>query len=91
MVTGWHNLKWSKGYSWFYFDKTNGNMRTGWVYDNNYWYYLNPVDGYMQTGWLDYNGRKCYLEPVSGKNQGHAYRSVTVIINGETWKFDDSL
>ena len=90
MVTGWQYLKWSKGWSWFYFDKTDGYMKTSWVYDENYWYYLNPTDGHMQTGWLDYNGRKCYLEPVSGKNQGHAYRSVTVIINGETWKFDDN-
>lgn len=90
MVTGWQYLKWSKGYSWFYFDKTNGNMKTGWVYDNNNWYYLNPTDGYMQTGWLDYKNRKCYLEPASGKNQGHAYRSVTAIIDGETWQFDDN-
>lgn len=90
MVTGWHYLKWEKGYSWFFFDKTNGDMQTGWIYDENYWYYLNLTDGHMQTGWLDYNGKKCYLEPVSGKRQGHAYRSVTVVINGETWKFDDN-
>lgn len=90
MVTGWQYLKWSKGWSWFYFDKTDGYMKTGWIYDDNNWYYLNPTNGYMQTGWLDYNGRKCYLEPVSGKNQGHAYRSVTVRINGETWQFDDN-
>ena len=90
MVTGWQYLKWSKGWSWFYFDKTNGNMKTGWVYDNNNWYYLNPTYGYMQTGWLDYKNRKCYLEPVSGKNQGHAYRSVTVTIDGETWQFNDN-
>lgn len=90
MVTGWQYLKWSKGWSWFYFDKTDGYMKTSWVYDDNNWYYLNPTNGYMQTGWLDYNGRKCYLEPVSGKNQGHAYRSVTVKIDGETWQFDDN-
>ena len=90
MVTGWQYLKWSKGWSWFYFDKTDGYMKTSWVYDDNNWYYLNPTNGYMQTGWLDYNGRKCYLEPVSGKNQGHAYRSVTVRIDGETWQFDDN-
>lgn len=90
MVTGWQYLKWDKGYSWFFFDKDNGNMRTGWVYDNNNWYYLNPTEGYMQTGWLDYNGRKCYLEPVSGRNQGHAYRSVTVMLDGQTWQFDDN-
>lgn len=90
MVTGWQYLKWSKGWSWFYFDKTDGYMKTSWVYDDNNWYYLNPTDGYMQTGWLDYNGRKCYLEPVSGKNQGHAYRSVTVMLDGQTWQFDDN-
>ena len=90
MVTGWQYLQWDKGYSWFFFDKDNGDMKTGWVYDNNYWYYLNPTDGHMQTGWLDYNGRKCYLEPVGGRNQGHAYRSVTVMLDGQTWQFDDN-
>lgn len=90
MVTGWHYLKWEKGYSWFFFDKTNGDMKTGWIYNNNFWYYLNPTDGHMQTGWLDYKNKKCYLEPASDKNQGHAYRSVTVMIDGETWRFDDN-
>lgn len=90
MATGWKYLKWEKGYSWFFFDKTNGDMKTGWIYNNNFWYYLNPTDGHMQTGWLDYKNRKCYLEPASDKNQGHAYRSVTVMIDGETWQFDDN-
>ena len=90
MATGWKYLKWEKGYSWFFFDKTNGDMKTGWIYNNNFWYYLNPTDGHMQTGWLDYKNKKCYLEPASDKNQGHAYRSVTVMIDGETWRFDDN-
>lgn len=90
MVTGWHRLKWSGGIDWFFFDKLNGDMKTGWVYDNNFWYYLDPTDGHMQTGWLDYKNRKCYLEPSANKNQGHAYRSVTAVIDGETWKFDDN-
>ena len=90
MVTGWHRLKWLGGIDWFFFDKLNGDMKTGWVYDNNFWYYLDPTDGHMQTGWLDYKGRKCYLEPASEKNQGHAYRSVTAVIDGETWQFDDN-
>ena len=90
MVTGWKYLKWERGYSWFFFDKTNGDMKTGWIYNNNFWYYLNPTDGHMQTGWLDYKNKKCYLEPASDKNQGHAYRSVTVMIDGETWQFDDN-
>lgn len=90
MATGWKYLKWEKGYSWFFFDKTNGDMKTGWIYNNNFWYYLNPTDGHMQTGWLDYKNKKCYLEPASDKNQGHAYRSVTVMIDGETWQFDDN-
>ena len=90
MVTGWKYLKLGDSYSWFFFDKTNGDMKTGWVYVNNYWYYLSPTDGRMQTGWLDYKNRKCYLEPSANKNQGHAYRSVTAVIDGETWKFDDN-
>lgn len=90
MVTGWKNLKLDGTYSWFFFDKTNGDMKTGWVYDNNFWYYLSPTDGRMQTGWLDYKNRKCYLEPSANKNQGHAYRSVTAVIDGETWQFNDN-
>lgn len=90
MVTGWNYLEWSQGKNWFFFDRTNGDMKTGWIYDNNYWYYLNPSTGAMQTGWLDYKNRKCYLEPASNKNQGHAYRSLTALIDGETWRFDDN-
>ena len=87
MVTGWQKLRWSQGTNWFYFDK-NGAMQTKWVKDNGYWYYLNPSTGAMQIGWLDYKGKKCYLEPIVGRNQGHAYCDRTVVIDGETWKFD---
>ena len=88
MVTGWHQVERDGELGWFYLDPINGNMRTGWVYDNKSWYYLNPETGMMQTGWLDYDGKRCYLEPVSGKNQGHCYVATTATIDGKTYRFD---
>ena len=88
MVTGWQQVERDGELGWFYLDPINGNMRTGWVYDNKSWYYLNPETGMMQTGWLDYDGKRCYLEPVSGKNQGHCYVATTATIDGKTYCFD---
>ena len=86
---GWNKLKWSGGEDWFYFN-ADGWMMTGWVKNNGYWYYLDPESGAMVTGWLDYKGNKCYLEPDAGKNQGHAYQSQEAVIDGKTYKFDES-
>lgn len=85
--TGWAKLPWSKGESWFFFDK-DGWMQTGWVKDNGWWYYLDPVTGAMQTGWLTWKGKRCYLEPTAGCNQGHAYQDTTATIDGKTYVFD---
>ena len=30
MAIGWQELNWSGGHIWFYFDKENGFMLTGW-------------------------------------------------------------
>lgn len=90
MLTGWQFLEKDNKSNWYHFDKNNGKMNTNWIYDNNDWYYLDPETGIMKTGWLDYKDKKCYLEPISGRNQGHAYRNITVLINGETWHFDNN-
>ena len=87
VVYGWQYLKKGEKNGWFYLDDKNGNMHTGWVFVNKYWYYLDE-NGFMQTGWLNRKGL-FYLEPVSGKNQGHAYRNQTAVIDGKTWRFND--
>lgn len=50
MVTGWYKEVWSDGsYDWYYF-KSNGAMKKGWLKDGGKWYYLDEEDGYM---WCD--------------------------------------
>lgn len=52
-VTGWQELKWSKGTDWFCFSKA-GVMLTGWQELNwsggKSWFYFNPETGAMITG-----------------------------------------
>lgn len=85
-ATGWKKLTKDGKTGWYFFD-ANGYMQTGWVKVNGYWYYLD-ASGLMLTGWLDYKNKRCYLEPEVNKNQGHAYMSETVVIDGKTYKFD---
>ena len=89
VLYGWQWLEKSGKKSWFYLDDKNGNMHKGWVFVDKYWYFLDDNDGRMHTGWLNRQGL-FYLEPVSGKNQGHAYRNQTAVIDGKTWSFDDN-
>ena len=89
MLTGWKYLAKDGKLGWYYLDDKTGAMMTGWVFVNKYWYYLN-ADGVMQTGWITYKGKKCYLEPDKEKNQGHAYRNQTAVIDDKTYRFDDN-
>lgn len=89
VLYGWQWLEKSGKASWFYFDDKNANMHKGWVFVDKCWYFLDDNDGRMHTGWLNRQGL-FYLEPVSGKNQGHAYRNQTAVIDGKTWSFDDN-
>ena len=89
VLYGWQWLEKNGKASWFYLDDKNGNMHKGWAFVDKYWYFLDDNDGRMHTGWLNRQGL-FYLEPVSGKNQGHAYRNQTAVIDGKTWAFDDN-
>ena len=89
MLTGWKYLVKDNKQGWYYLDDKTGAMMTGWVFVNKYWYYLDK-DGVMQTGWITYKGKKCYLEPDRAKNQGHAYRNQTAVIDDKTYRFDDN-
>ena len=53
ITTGWKQLTGfnkHKEVSWYYFDPTNGDMKTGWQAINGKWYYFDPTEGYMQMG-----------------------------------------
>lgn len=89
MLTGWKYLAKDGKLGWYYLDDKTGAMMTGWVFVNKYWYYLDK-DGVMQTGWITYKNKKCYLEPDKEKNQGHAYRNQTAVIDDKTYRFDDN-
>ena len=89
MQTKWIYVAKDGKLGWYYLDDKTGAMMTGWVFVNKYWYYLDK-DGVMQTGWLTYKNKKCYLEPDKEKNQGHAYRNQTAVIDGKTYRFDDN-
>lgn len=88
MLTGWKYLVKDNKQGWYYLDDKTGAMMTEWVFVNKYWYYLDK-DGLMLTGWIDYKNKRCYLEPDRAKNQGHAYRNQTAVIDGKTYRFDD--
>lgn len=45
--------------NWYYYD--NGNIKTGWLKDNNKYYYLNSL-GIMQKGWIKDSGKDYYLD-----------------------------
>lgn len=89
MQTKWIYVAKNDKLGWYYLDEKTGAMMTGWVFVNKFWYYLDK-DGVMQTGWITYKGKKCYLEPDRAKNQGHAYRNQTAVIDDKTYRFDDN-
>ena len=62
MQKGWAQNKYV---NWFYLDKTNGVMRTGWLQDGDYWYFLKTekdnTEGSMVKGWMLQDGKKYYF------------------------------
>lgn len=55
------------GSAYYYLDKSNGNMRTGWVLDFGSWYWLDPDSGgAMATGWKKVGQNWYYLNPNNG-------------------------
>lgn len=90
MITGWAKItdRFGNRDAWFFFDKSTGAMKKGWVCDNNNWYWFNKTSGELATGWLEENGRMYYLEPNANNNLGHAYKNMTAVIDDEVWVFD---
>ncbi|MBR3209781.1 MAG: InlB B-repeat-containing protein [Bacilli bacterium] len=75
-VKGWKKI----GSNWYYFDKSTGCLKTGWIKDNDSTcpskYFYSNSSGVMQVGWLKYNNKWYYLAKAnsdemywqSGKN-----------------------
>ena len=62
MLKGWQQ----KDNHWYYFDTTNGGMRTGWVKEGDKWYYLNPNQGgpegaMISNCWLTISGKTYFI------------------------------
>ena len=73
ITTGWKQLTGfnkHKEVSWYYFDPTNGDMKTGWQAINGKWYYFDPTEGYMLTGVKQIGApgvrKYYYLHPTNG-------------------------
>lgn len=76
MVTGWLNLNGL----WYYLNPAQGDqegqMKTGWIFDQAYgrWFYLNPAqgsqEGLMLTGWRQINNVWYYLNPAADGTGG---------------------
>lgn len=56
MLQGWNAIN-DKVY---YLVPVSGEMKTGWLFDNNNWYYLEEP-GAMKIGWIQVNGTWFYL------------------------------
>lgn len=65
--------------TWYYL-QSSGEMKTGWLVDNDKWYYMN-LSGIMQTGWIIDNNSKYYLD-----NSGVMVTG-TKTIEGKEYKF----
>ncbi len=76
MVTGWKQI----GSYWYFFDKSTGVRKVGWLYSTGKWYYFN-TSGVMKTGWLKQNGKWYYF------NKDGVMVTGTVTISGKSYKF----
>jgi glucan-binding YG repeat protein len=66
MLTQWQ----SDNNKWYYLG-TNGDMKTGWIYDikSNKWYYAND-NGEMQTGWQKIDDKWYYFDSSGAMKTG---------------------
>ncbi len=99
ITTGWKQLTGfnkHKEVSWYYFDPTNGDMKTGWQAINGKWYYFDPTEGYMLTGVKQIGApgvrKYYYLHPTNGDMQTGWHKLPHSYANGETiyyWRYFD--
>ena len=79
--TGWVQIEGK----WYYFDKSTGNMKTGWLLDtNNKWYFLNTTTGNtlgeMLIGWQWIDGY-CYNFLLDGSMEHSVITADSYILN----------
>ena len=58
MLQGWTDINGKR----YYLTPVSGEMKTGWLFDNQVWYYLDET-GLMKTSWAQVNGKWYYLNP----------------------------
>lgn len=76
--SGWRTESDGKTY---YLDPSTGEMRKGWMNQNNSWYYLGP-NGVMKTGWLYQNNKWYYFTP-----NGQMVTNQNMYIDGQVYRF----
>ena len=62
--TGFTQLAERSNNKWYYV--SDGQIKTGWVKDNNKYYYFNPANGALKTGWVKSGGKYYYINPSTG-------------------------
>ena len=77
-ASGWRKEVGGKSY---YLDPTTGQLRTGWMNQNNKWYYLG-LNGVMQKGWLYLNNKWYYFTP-----EGEMVTNQSMFIDDKTYNF----
>ncbi len=80
----WQQLGWVQdGSKWYYYDKTDGSMKTGWTKIGKKWYFFDKNDGSMQTGWLQSGKKWYYFDPKDGSMKTGWVKS------GKNWYYMD--
>lgn len=78
---------------WYYFNRLNGKMRTGFIYRGKNKFYLNPSTGEMTVGWFTVKGSK-YLAKGDGtivKNAAYSDGINTYLFNSTGKKYTKGL
>lgn len=86
-VTGWQQIRDTKGKKHWYYFKKNTYMQTGFFFDGKDYYFLDTRPdkiGIMATGWLKINGKAYYFFPSNGKMA----RNSTYTAGGKEYRFD---
>ena len=82
--TGFTQLADRSNNKWYYV--SDGQIKTGWVKNNNKYYYFNPANGALKTGWIRSGGKYYYINPSTGtlKTGWLKYRGSYYYLNPKT-------
>lgn len=90
-LTGWQELSWRGGTSWFYFNgkglALKGWQELNWTGGVN-WFYFDPTDYYMTTGWKQLSWTGGFDWFYFDEPKGYMYASKLAAIGGKSYYFD---